>query len=69
RSLARRVEPILDRYGLSRRSGAAQRMTTARGIPGDDEADFPDGALPHVRPRPSTRTDRRKDATQQLSLA
>ncbi|MDQ3715035.1 MAG: Rv2578c family radical SAM protein, partial [Actinomycetota bacterium] len=41
RSLARRVEPILDRYGLSRRSGAAQRMTTARGIPGDDEADFP----------------------------
>lgn len=46
RTLANRVRPILDRHGLSRRSGADQRRITDGGVPGDAEGDFPAGALP-----------------------
>ncbi len=67
RSLARRVSPILDRHGLSRHGRAAQRNIEASGIPGDEEGDFPAGALPQLG-RPPTSTDRQA-ATQQLTLA
>jgi len=67
--LARRVGPLLDRHGLRRRRGAGQRTTSGRGNPGDDEADFPEGALPQVRRRSPTRAGRQHDATQQLTLA
>jgi DNA repair photolyase len=46
RALARRVQPILDRHGLGGNRSAARRGTAGGGVPGDEEGDFPDGALP-----------------------
>jgi len=66
RSLARRVRPILDRHGLSGRSGGDQRGTAGAGNPEDGENDFPEGALPTAGGRPPRRVP---DASEQLTLA
>jgi DNA repair photolyase len=52
RGLAARVAPLLERYGLGRPAG--------RGIPGDDEGEFPDGMFPVRQPVP--------DVAEQLTL-
>jgi DNA repair photolyase len=46
--LSRRVAPLLARHGLDRRSGGGARGADApvRGLPGDDEGEFPAGSLP-----------------------
>ncbi len=49
RTLARRVRPILDRHGLSGRSGADQRRISDSGAAPNGEGDFPGGALPGGR--------------------
>jgi DNA repair photolyase len=66
RSLASRVGPILDRHGLSRRSGADQRKTKDAAIPGDSDADFPEGALPAPHQRSSSP---QSQVSEQLMLA
>ncbi len=45
RQLARRVAPLLERYGLQR----PPKTETGRGIPGEPSASFPLGALPEQR--------------------
>jgi DNA repair photolyase len=57
--LARRVAPVLARYGLDRQSGGEARQAddaVRTGVPGDSEAGFPAGSLPSrglpgVRPK------------------
>jgi DNA repair photolyase len=47
--LARRVAPVLARYGLDRQSGGAARQAddaVRTGVPGDEEVGFPEGSLP-----------------------
>lgn len=44
--LSERVRPLLARHGLDRQHGGA-----ARGVPGDEEGDFPAGSMPDDRPR------------------
>ena len=47
--LSRRVAPLLARYGLDRQSGGAARPgddPIKAGVPGDEEAGFPEGSLP-----------------------
>jgi DNA repair photolyase len=47
--LARRVAPVLARYGLDRQSGGEARQAddaVRTGVPGDAEAGFPAGSLP-----------------------
>ncbi|MDQ4038406.1 MAG: radical SAM protein, partial [Actinomycetota bacterium] len=51
RDLASRVDPLLERHGLRRRGGDAERTHSSPGPPGDAESGFPDGALPSDRTR------------------
>jgi DNA repair photolyase len=48
--LSRRVAPLLVKHGLDRQKGGAARKVDdagiATGVPGDEEAGFPDGSLP-----------------------
>jgi len=53
--LSQRVAPLLTKHGLDRQKGGAARQI-APGVPGDEEAGFPDGSLPSgglpgVRPK------------------
>jgi hypothetical protein len=57
RSLAARVQPLLERHGFAKERGGA-----LRGIPEDDDAEFPHGSLPSLRDRPGPA------AADQLSL-
>ncbi|MGI8625137.1 MAG: Rv2578c family radical SAM protein [Geodermatophilaceae bacterium] len=66
RSLASRVDPLLELHGLRRRRRVAERTSGAPGFPGDAESDFPDGALPRGKSRvPAAGSD---DSAEQLSL-
>ena len=51
RSLAGRVQPILERHGFAKERGAA-----LRGIPGDEDAEFPHGSLPAPNDAPEAPT-------------
>jgi DNA repair photolyase len=53
-ALARRVAPILAAHGLGRQAGGEARRV--RGLPGDDEGEFPAGSLPAPAPHGSGRT-------------
>jgi DNA repair photolyase len=73
--LAQRVAPILARHGLDRQSGGTARKVIAAGVPGDEEAGFPEGSLPTggmpgVRPKEEMTADppQAPDAAEQLSL-
>jgi len=66
RSLARRVGPLLERHGLRRRRGVADRVSGTAGIPGDAEPDFPDRALPDPGGRVTAPV--LQDKPEQLSL-
>ena len=55
RSLAARVQPILERYGFAKERGV-------RGIPRDEDAEFPAGSLPTAGDVPPMQT------TDQLEL-
>jgi DNA repair photolyase len=48
RSLAARVQPLLERHGFARQRGGAMR-----GIPGDEDAEFPQGSLPSATDAPA----------------
>ena len=48
RSLAARVQPLLERHGFARQRGGAMR-----GIPGDEDAEFPQGSLPSATDVPA----------------
>src|SRR3954466_14090073 len=52
--LTRRVAPLLARHGLDRQRGGSARGVDGepvRGLPGDDQGEFPAGSLPRA-PRP-----------------
>jgi DNA repair photolyase len=72
--LAQRVAPILARYGLDRQSGGTARKAMTPGVPGDEEAGFPEGSLPSagmpgVRPKAKTvPVVAEPEAAEQLSL-
>ena len=53
RSLAARVQPILERHGFAKERGGA-----LRGIPGDEDAEFPQGSLPTPERRTPSAGDR-----------
>nr|BFF03568.1 Rv2578c family radical SAM protein [Streptoalloteichus tenebrarius] len=51
--LSERVRPLVRRHGLEPRA-TARKGSPLRGIPGDEEGDWPDGALPGADDLPST---------------
>jgi DNA repair photolyase len=67
--LAQRVAPLLARHGLDRQSGGTARK--AVGVPGDEEAGFPDGSLPGsgmAGVPPPVGLPQGKETAEQLSL-
>src|SRR4051812_44428363 len=64
--LSARVATLLARHGLGRQSGGGARSVDApvRGLPGDDEGEFPAGSLPGSPRAPGAATD----PPEQLSL-